>query len=285
MTPKITFGLTALAIVGVLGANSLFTVQETSQAMVLQLGQVKKVVQEPGLHVKLPFVQNVIYFDHRVLETDSKPEEIQSKDKEPMVVDSFSRWRIVDPEMFYKSVRTERQARGRLDIIVNSALRRNLAKYSSTEIVSGDREKIMNDILNEAREQAKELGVEIVDVRIKRADWPQNISRAVYGRMNEERHKEAKEIRAKGEEQAQTIRATSEKDRTIILAEAQKAAQKLRGEGDAQSINITAKAFSKDPAFYGFIRSLEAYKNALTGKDTMMILDPDVEFLKHFSEK
>lgn len=284
MATKLMLGGFVLGAAAVVAANSLYTVHETQQAMVLQLGQVTDVVTDPGLKFKTPFVQNVIFFDKRVLETDSKPEEIQSKDKEPMVVDSFSRWRIVDISKFYKTVRTEREARRRLDVIVNSALRQKLAQHSSTEIVSGERSKIMDDILQEARKQAEPLGIDVVDVRIKRADWPAKISRAVYERMNEERHKEAKEIRAKGEEIAKGIRATAEKERTILLAEAQRDAQKLRGEGDAESIRITAKSFGKDPAFYGFVRSLEAYEKSLSGGDTMMVLDPKVEFLKHFNK-
>lgn len=283
MATKTVIGSIALGALAVVGANAFYTVNETEQAMVLQLGQVKNVIKTPGLKFKTPFIQNVIYFDKRVLETDSQPEEIQSKDKEPMLVDSFSRWRIIDVSKFYKTVTTETEARRRLDIIVNSALRRKLAQHSSTEVVSGDRAQIMDDILQEAKEQAKPLGIDVVDVRIKRADWPAKISRAVYERMNEERHKEAKEIRAKGAEVSKEIKATAEKERTILLAEAQRDAQKLRGEGDAESIRITASAFGRDSHFYGFLRSLDAYKNALKGKDTMMILDPDVKFLEHFN--
>ena len=284
MATKLAISGIVLGAVAIVGANSFFTVHETEQAMIVQLGEVKKVITTPGLKMKRPFVENVTYFDERVLETDSKPEEIQSKDKEPMVVDSFSRWRIVDAEKFYKTVRTESEARKRIDIIVNSSLRQQLAKHSSKEIVSGDREEIMAAVLTDSRKQAEPLGVEVVDVRIKRADWPAKISRAVYDRMNEERHKEAKEIRAKGEEIAKGIRATSEKERTILLAEAQRDAQKLPGEGDAESIRITANTFGRDPEFYGFVRSLEAYKNALSGEDTMMVLDPDVKFLKYFNK-
>ena len=267
----------------IVGANSLFTVHETEQAMVLQLGEVRKVINEPGLNYKLPFVQNVIFLDKRIMETDSKPEEIQSSLKEPMVVDSFTRWRIVDAKVFYKAVRTESEARKRIDLIVNSNLRQKLAQHSSEEIVSGDRNQIMSNVLTDARKQAEPLGIEIVDVRIKRADWPANISQAVYQRMNAERNKEAKEIRAQGAEKAQAIRATAEKERTIILANAQRDAQKLRGEGDAESIRITASAFNKDAEFYSFIRSLEAYKNSIS-KDTLMVLDPTVEYLKHFNK-
>jgi membrane protease subunit HflC len=285
MSIRQTFLLIILGIITIVGANSLFTIHETEQAIVIQLGEVRKVVNEPGLNYKLPFVQKVVFLDKRILETDSNPEEIQSSLKEPMMVDSFTRWRIIDATQFYKAVRTEADARKRIDIIVNSNLRQKLALHSSKDIVSGDRDKIMQDILKSSKEQAFPLGVEIVDVRIKRADWPANISQAVFQRMNAERNKEAKEIRAQGAEKAQEIRATSEKERTIILANAQRDAQKLRGEGDGESIRITAEAFGKDPDFYSFIRSLEAYKASLTGDDTFMVLDPSVQYLKHFTQK
>lgn len=285
MSPRIIFLLIVLGLSSIVGANSLFTVHETEQAMVIQLGQVRKIISEPGLNYKMPFVQNVIFLDKRIMETDSKPEEIQSSLKEPMMVDSFTRWRIVDAQKFYEAVRTESGARKRIDIIVNSNLRQKLAQHSSKDIVSGDRNKIMKDILTSSHKQALPLGIEIVDVRIKRADWPVNISQAVYQRMNAERNKEAKEIRAQGAEKAQGIRATSEKERTIILANAQREAQKLRGEGDGESIRITAKAFSKDSNFYGFIRSLEAYRKSFIGSDTLMVLDPSVEFFQHFNKK
>ncbi|MFT7143963.1 MAG: membrane protease subunit HflC [Alphaproteobacteria bacterium] len=277
-----------LIIVGlssIVGANSLFTVHETEQAMVIQLGEVRNIISEPGLNYKLPFVQNVIFLDKRIMETDSKPAEIQSSLKEPMMVDSFTRWRIIDAQKFYKAVRTEEGARKRIDLIVNSNLRQKLALHTSKDIVSGDRNKIMQDILVSSHKQALPLGIEIVDVRIKRADWPANISQAVYQRMNAERNKEAKEIRAQGAEKAQGIRATSEKERTIILAHAQRDAQKLRGEGDGESIRLTANAFSQDADFYSFIRSLEAYKRSFIGSDTLMVLDPSVDFFKHFNPK
>ncbi|MAF30728.1 MAG: HflC protein [Magnetococcales bacterium] len=284
MSVKQTLFFIVFGIGAIVGANSLFTVHETEQAIVIQLGEVRKVISEPGLNYKLPFVQNVIFLDKRIMETDSKPEEIQSSLKEPMVVDSFTRWRIVDARQFYKAVRTESDARKRLDIIVNSNLRQKLALYTSKEIVSGDRDRIMQDILVSSRQQALPLGVEIVDVRIKRADWPAKISQAVYQRMNAERNKEAKEIRAQGAEKAQEIKATAEKERTIILANAQRDAQKLRGEGDAESIRITAEAFSKDAEFYSFIRSLEAYRSSLKGEDTFMVLDPSVDYFRHFNK-
>lgn len=284
MTPKMALSLFVLGAVGVVGANSTFILEETEQAMVLEFGKVKKLVAEPGLHFKTPFVQQLTFFDKRILETDSKPEEIQSKEKEPMVVDSFTRWRIVDAQKFYQTVQSERRARSRLNIIVNSNLRQELARHNSKEIVSGDREEVMAKVLKAARVEAEPLGIEVIDVRIKRADWPANISQAVYARMNAERNKEAKEIRAQGAEKAQEIKARSERDRTILLAEAQRDAQKLRGEGDAESIKISARAFNKDVKFYEFLRSMEAYENSFNDKETLMVLDPSMKFFKYFDK-
>jgi membrane protease subunit HflC len=274
-------GLVAAGIVAIIVVNATFVVKETEQALVFQFGDMRRTVLNPGLEFKVPFIQNVVYVDKRILEADSKPEEIQSKDKEPMLVDSFTRWRVVDIELFYKKVKTIRNARTKVNLIVNSNLRQKLGLQTSKEIVSGDRGEIMNGVLTDANTEAQALGIEVVDVRIKRADWPQNISNAVFERMKAERNKEAKEIRAEGEEEAQETRATAEQERTIILAEAQRDAQKLRGEGDAESIRITASAFSKDRKFYGFIRSLEAYETSLRSKDTFMVLDPSMKFFEH----
>lgn len=273
------------AVGGILLINSAFVVKETEQAMVLQLGKVKKLVAEPGLNFRTPFVQQVMFFDKRILETDSAPEEIQTKEKERVLVDSFTRWRIEDAKKFYESVRSEMTARDRLNSIVNSSLRRVLAKHTFAALVSEDRSTLMAEILTTSRKEAKTLGIEVVDVRIKRADLPAELSRKISNRMRTEREKEAKEIRAKGEEEAQKIRANAEKERTILLAEAQRDAQKLRGEGDAEAIKITANAFNKDRSFYEFTRSLDAYQRSMRDGETLMVLDPSMDFLKHFGAK
>jgi membrane protease subunit HflC len=273
--------LILLAIGLIVALNGLFTVRETEQAMVLRFGRVDRVVAEPGLHFKLPFIQQLLFFDKRIMETDSAPEELQTLNKKRVVVDSFTRWRIVDVKKFYEAVRTENTALSRLNPIVNSAIRNIVARETLEELVSGNRSRLMADIKAEASREATPFGIEIVDVRIKRADLPEANSRAVFLRMRAEREKEAKEIRAKGAEEAQIIRADAEKQRTIMLAEAERDAQKLRGEGDGEAIKITGKAFNQDRRFYSFLRSLEAYANSLN-KGTIVVLDPSVEFLETF---
>lgn len=282
MSTRQIFALLILALGGILLANSAFVVKETDQVMVVQLGKVKRLIAEPGLNFRTPFVQQLIYFDKRILETDSASEEIQTKEKERVLVDSFSRWRIADAKKFYEAVRTQERARERLDTIVNSSLRRVLAKHTFADLISEDRATLMHEILSTSSKEAIPLGIELVDVRIKRADLPAELSRKISNRMRTEREKEAKEIRAKGDEEAQKIRADAERQRTIMLAEAQRDAQKLRGEGDAESIKIAAEAFGKDAEFFEFKRSLEAYVSSLTDGETMMILDPSLDFFKYF---
>lgn len=282
MSPKVILGLIIVGITTVVSMNALFVVQETEQAMVLRFGKVDRLIAEPGLHAKIPFAQQVMFFDKRILETDSSPEEVQTEDKKRVVVDSFTRWRITDAEKFYQAVRSTSVAIQRVNAIVNSNIRRIVAREPLEELVTGNRIKLMNDIQTEATREAAPLGIEIVDVRIKRADLPEENSRAVFRRMQAERQKEAKEIRANGEEEAQKIRADAEKQRTILIAEAERDAQKLRGEGEGQAIKITAEAFQKDARFYEFLRSMEAYEGSLT-EDTLMILDPTIPFLKEFS--
>lgn len=282
MSVRQILSLLVLAFGGILFVNSAFIVKETDQVMVVQLGEVKRLVAEPGLNFRTPFVQQLIYFDKRILETDSASEEIQTKEKERVLVDSFSRWRIADAKKFYEAVRTQERARERLDVIVNAALRRVLAKHTFASLISEDRSTLMQEILETSSAQAESLGVEVVDVRIKRADLPAELSRKISNRMRTEREKEAKEIRAKGDEEAQKIRADAERQRTIMLAEAQRDAQKLRGEGDAEATRITAAAFSKDSDFFEFKRSLEAYVNSLTDGTTTMVLDPSLDFFKYF---
>ncbi len=280
-----SFFLIIIAVItAIVAINGLFVVQETQQAMVLTLGKIDRVVAIPGLDFKIPFYQQVLLFDKRVLETDSLPEEVQTIDKKRVVVDSFTRWRIVDAEKFYKAVRNEFSAIQRLNTIVNSNIRNVVARESLQELVSGDRQRLMSEIQSESSVQAKPLGIEIVDVRIKRADLPEANASAVFQRMRTEREKEAKEIRASGDEEAQKIRANANRQRTILLAEADRDAQKLRGEGDGQSIKITGIAFNKDKVFYGFIRSLEAYRGALR-EGTTIVLDSSLEFMEIFKGK
>ncbi len=283
MTKYILMGVAAFATVVVL-FNSLYTVPETAQAMVLRFGKVERVVTDPGLHLKMPFVQQVLLFDKRLLETDSDPEELQTLDKKRVVVDSFTRWRITDAEQFFKSVRTESTAVQRINTIVNSNIRRVVARETLSSLVTEKRNKIMEEIQDASSRQVAELGIAIVDVRIKRSDLPEANASAVFQRMRSERQKEATEIRATGEEEAQKIRAEVDRKRTVILAEADRDAAILRGEGDAVAIKTTAEAFSDDQSFYSFVRSLETYETGLVS-DTTLILQPDHYLLKTFSRK
>lgn len=282
MKPLYLLGLTVAGVVGIILFNAAFIVRESEQMMVLAFGRVERVITEPGLHFKVPFVQQLSLFDKRIIASSANPEEVQSRDKKRVVIDSFTRWRITDAKRFFETVRTVDQARVRLNTIVNSAIRGVVARMDLSDLISDKRAGVMYEITQLARREATELGVEVVDVRIMRADLPESNSRAVFNRMKAEREKEAKEIRAEGAEAAQKIRADAERQRTILIAEATRDAQKLKGEGDAAAIRIGAAAFGRDPQFYGFIRALDAYRTSLVGGDTLMVLDPQTEFLKTF---
>ncbi|MCA3244371.1 MAG: protease modulator HflC [Alphaproteobacteria bacterium] len=259
--------------------NTFFTVSQTQQVMVVSLGQIVREVDEPGLHMKVPFLHQAVVFDKRILETDSPAEEVQTLDKERVVVDSFTRWRITNAGQFFISVRTVGTAQLRLDTIVNSALREEVANVRLVELVDDKRDDVMTRILRRVQSESRGMGIEVVDVRLKRADLPEANSESVFRRMRAEREKEALELRAKGEEEAAKIRAEAEKERTIILAEATRDAQVMRGQGDGQSIRITGQAFSRDADFYKLTRSLEVYRAALTPSSTLMVLDPSTEVL------
>jgi modulator of FtsH protease HflC len=262
--------------------NSLFTVTQTQQAMVVSLGQIVREVTEPGLHIKVPFLHQVVMFDKRILETASEAEEVQTLDKERVVVDSFTRWRITDVGQFFISVRTVAGAQSRLDFIVNSALRDEVANVRLVDLVDAKRNEVMGRIVKKVQDSTKQMGIAVVDVRLKRADLPEANSESVFRRMRAEREKEALELRAQGQEEAQKIRSEAEKERTIILAEATRDSQKLRGVGDGQSFRITGNAFSRDPDFYKLTRSLEVYRASMTSGTTLMVLDPSVEVLDKF---
>jgi len=280
--------LTVVAVVvvvaGFLVKGSLFTVHQAQQALVIQFGDPRRVVLEPGLQFKVPFVQDVTYFDKRILGLDAQPEEILTNDRRRLLVDSFVRYRIVDPLLFYQTVRNETTLRNRLSPSVNNALRGAFAKLDAIAIVSGDRPAAMLSVTQVLEEDAKRLGIDIVDVRIKRADFPDAISQAIFRRMQTEREREAKEQRATGFELAEKIRADAERQRTILLADARKQSEILRGEGDGTRTKIFADAANLDPQFYAFYRSLQAYTKALQQSDTTMVLSPNSEFFKYFNE-
>ena len=261
---------------------SLFVVKEINQAIVLQFGDPKKVIVEPGLQVKIPFIQNVVFLDRRILNLDAPPEEVIASDQKRLIVDAYARFKIVDPLKFYISVGDERVARSRLSTIINSRIRSVLGKQSLANLLSEDRSKQMALIQEGVNTEAENFGIQIIDVRIKRADLPQANSEAIYKRMQTEREREAKEFRAKGAEMAVTITSTADKEVTVILANAKKQSEIMKGEGDGQRNKIFANAFGRDPEFFAFYRAMQAYEKSLIGGDTSLILSPDSDFFKFF---
>ena len=276
------FLLPVLVLAGLVVYLSLFTVKEINQAIVLQFGDPKKVIAEPGLQVKIPFIQNVVFIDRRILSLDPAPEEVIASDQKRLIVDAYARFKIVDPLKFYISVGDERVARSRLATIINSRLRSVLGTQSLATLLSEDRSKQMAIIQEGVNVEAKKFGITIIDVRIKRADLPQANSEAIYKRMQTEREREAKEFRARGAEMAVTITSTADKEVTVLLANAKKLSEIMKGEGDGQRNKIFAEAFGKDPDFFSFYRAMQAYETALIGGDTSLILSPDSDFFKFF---
>ena len=261
---------------------SIFIVKEVNQAIVLQFGDPKRILLKPGLNFKLPFIQNVVFLDKRILNLDAPPEEVIASDQKRLIVDAFARFQIVDPLKFYISVGNERVARSRLSTIINSRIRSVIGTQELQTLLSEDRNKQMALIQEGVNNEAKNFGIKIVDVRIKRADLPQANSDAIYRRMQTEREREAKEFRAKGAEMAVTITSTADKEVTVILAEAQKKSEIMKVECDGQRNKIFANAFGKDAEFFAFYRAMQAYERALIGGETSLIMSPDSEFFKFF---
>ena len=261
---------------------SVFIVKEVNQAIVLQFGDPKRIISNPGLNFKIPFIQNVVFLDKRILNLDTPPEEVIASDQKRLIVDAFARFQIVDPLKFYISVGNERVARSRLATIINSRIRNVLGKQELQTLLSEDRSKQMSLIQEGVNNEAENFGIKIVDVRIKRADLPQANSNAIFRRMQTEREREAKEFRARGAEMAVTITSTADKDVTVILADAQKKSEIMKGEGDGKRNKIFADAFGQDPEFFAFYRSMQAYERSLIGGETSLILSPDSEFFKFF---
>ena len=281
MKKNLHFILIGVAVLLVIVAQSLYIVQQPEQAIVLQFGDPVRLVQEPGLKVKIPFIQNVVFYDKRLLNLEPPAQEVVLKDKKRLDVDTFSRYRITEPLTFYKTVRNEYQAQSRLQEIVNSSARNVLATFTLKELLSEKRTEIMKKISAAVKRDAAQIGVEVADVRIRRADLPIQLSQAINERMKTERIREAKGYRADGEKRAQEIRATADKKATITIANAEKEAQKIKGEGDKTATEIWNKATGIDPDFYAFYRSLEAYRNSFDG-ETSMVLAPDGEFFRYF---
>ena len=279
-TPK--FIIPAILVIGVILFQSLIIVQEINQAIVLQFGDPKKIITKAGLNFKIPFIQNVVYLDKRILNLDNAPEEVIAADQKRLIVDAIARFKIVDPLKFYISVGNERVARSRLSTIINSRLRGVLGKQELATLLSTDRVRQMEIIQNDVNNEAQKFGITIVDVRIKRADLPPANSEAIYKRMQTEREREAKEFRAQGAEIAAKITSTADKDVTVILANANKQSEIMKGEGDGERNKIFADAFGRDPQFFAFYRAMIAYEKALIGGETSLILSPDSDFFKFF---
>jgi modulator of FtsH protease HflC len=284
MNPRLTLvGGVAAVVALFLLLNALYTVHQTQQALVLQFGNPVRIVQDPGLHLKVPFVQQVDYFENRVLDFDAPSVELVLGDQKRLVVDAFARYRITDALRFRQSVGNESSFRGRLEPIVFSSLRSVLGEAPLFTILSQDRTQLMNRIKTEANKSLAGFGVELVDVRIKRADLPPENSQAVFQRMQTERQREAKELRAQGAEVGQRIRARADRERRVLIAEAERESSIARGQGDAEAIRIFAEAFGQDPEFFDFYRSLQAYREALGDGATSFVLSPDSEFFRFFN--
>lgn len=270
----------ALAIVAM---NALFVVTPTQQAIVLQFGEVRQAIREPGLNTKIPLVQTVHYLDRRNLDLDVPAQEIIAADQKRLVVDAFMRWRISDPVQFYQRVRTVPVGEQRLSTFVTSAVRTVLAEATFTDIVRDNRSQIMRRIGERVAANARDLGVEVVDVRIRRADLPEANSEAIFQRMQTERQQEAREIRAQGEEAALRVRAAADRTATVLRAEAQRESEQIRGTGDAQRGAIFAQAYQVDPDFFSFYRAMQAYREGLSNDGTRLVLSPDAEFFRYFN--
>ena len=264
-------------------AMSMFTVDQRRFAIVFQLGEIKDVISEPGLNFKWPLIQNVRTFDKRILTYDSpEPERFITAEKKPVLVDAFVKWRIIDVRQYYISVQgDEARAHVRLSQTVNAGLREEFGRRSVHDVVSGARDKIMDDVRTKADADARAIGVQIVDVRLKRVDLPQEVSESVYRRMESERKRVANELRSKGAAEAEKIRADADRQREIIVAEAYRDAQRLKGEGDAKAAAIYAAAFGQNPEFYAFYRSLEAYRASFRSKSDVLVIEPNSEFFKY----
>ena len=276
------FILPLIFVIGLVVYLSLFTVKEINQAIVLQFGDPKKIITTAGLQFKIPFIQNVVFLDRRILSLDPTPEEVIASDQKRLIVDAYARFKIVDPLKFYISVGDERVARSRLATIINSRIRSVLGKQSLATLLSEERSGQMAIIQEGVNVEAEKFGITIIDVRIKRADLPQANSEAIYKRMQTEREREAKEFRARGAEMAVTITSTADRKVTVILANAQKQSEIMKGEGDGIRNKIFADAFGQDPEFFSFYRAMQAYETALIGGDTTLILSPDSDFFKFF---
>ncbi|WP_454060976.1 protease modulator HflC [Candidatus Nitrospira salsa] len=283
---NILFGVIGVfVLLVVLGASPFFIVDLTETAIVVQLGKPVRTVTDPGLKLKIPFVQEVTYFDKRLLDYDAPSRDVITEDKKTIVIDNFAKWRIIDPLRVYQAFQNQRGALQRLDDIIYSELRVELGRHELTDIVSANRALIMKVVSERSNKIASAYGLEVSDVRIKRADLPEQNEKAIFQRMQAERERQAKQYRAEGEEEAQKIRSEAEKDKEIILADAYKTGKELKGDGDAQAYKAYATAYGEGPKFFEFIRTMEAYKKTFKEDNTTMVLSPDSEFLKYLKKR
>ncbi len=279
-----TLATALLFVLAGVGAT-IFSVDQRQQAMIFQMGEVKETITEPGLYFKWPVIQNVRFFDRRILTLDAKdPERFLTAEKKPVLVDSYVKWRIHDVRQFYVSVGEEILAKTRLSQVVNSGLREEFGKRTVHDVVSGEREKIMDAVKQKADAEARKMGVEIVDVRLKRVDFPPEVSESVYRRMETERKRVANELRSQGAAAAEQIKADADREREVVIAEAYRDAQRIKGEGDAKSSAIYASAFSHNPEFYAFWRSMEAYRQSFKNKNDVLVVDPSSDFFKYMKQ-
>ena len=284
MNKLLIVGGVILFIVGVVASSSLFIVEQTQQAIVLFFGKPQKTIQDPGLYFKIPFGEEVVYYDKRVLDLDPPKERMILADQKRLDVDSYARYRIVDPLLFYQTTRRVTEVSGKMSPIINSSLRRVLGNETLLEILSGKRAEIMVDIQKAVNDAVMRFGMEIVEVRVRRADYPEETRSNIENRMKSEREREAKEFRARGFEMAEGIRADAGKQKIVLLAQAQKKAETLRGERDGLAIKIYADAFGQDPEFFAFYRSMQAYKKSMDSQDTTMVLSPNSDFFRFFGD-
>ncbi|MTW15489.1 protease modulator HflC [Rhodoplanes serenus] len=285
MKTGIAGGVAAVVVLllAVLGYASIFTVYQTQQALVVRLGDPRRIVTQPGLHFKVPLIDNVIYVDKRILDLENPAQEVIASDSKRLVVDAFARYKVVDPLRFYQTVGSVDGANSRLATLLNSALRRVLGESTLTNVVRDERTQMMARVREQLDREAHAFGINVVDVRIRRADLPEQNSQAVYQRMQTERQREAAEFRAQGSQRGQEIRARADREVTVLVAEATSKAEQTRGEGDAERNRIFAEAFGKDPDFFTFYRSMQAYEAGMKPSDTRFLLRPDSEFFRYFA--
>jgi len=280
----LTLSLVFLGIAALLAYLTLFTVSQTQQALLLEFGRPKRVITEPGLQYKIPFIQNVVFFDKRILDIDTASQEVIASDQKRLVVDAFARYKIVNSLLFFQSVANEEGANSRLGAVLESSLRRVLGAASFATVVRDQREQLMRTILGQVNKEAGPFGINVVDVRIKRIDLPDEVSESVYKRMRAERSQLANELRFTGQEAAEKIKADADRQGLVLRADARRDATKVRGEGDAEAAAVYAAAYNQDPEFFAFYRSMAAYRKSFEDGKGVLVLKPDSEFLKYFND-